>query len=731
MSVTGEQMNNLKFRHWFSVILVVLVLVSCATPTKIQPTSTPPETNPFDTAALGNGAVSLGGYQTEFVNPPKDYTLSYDGDPIEVSYKLKGENQDNEVGLMFFLDGVAQPHTILSTSQQDGVTPVGQTVSMSKYRLSADKTVEFTVSINPVTGKVGDSLGLFGVFLFEPSYMPESEKGNFGVYHNANFFLPLTIKMNQDADQQAEDYAVPIETQLIPPALTGFQSDSGNPSGRIQQPSFLLHTGDDYYANYPITAINGQAEMTLTGYGGPEASYRVIVFINNQPAAIDGHESFLLTTQYDKVSTYHFSVDVHDLGRMNSIYAIVNPTGQDYLKEDVYGAKTRSVLLINDLAPASEPTLLETPLSNKTPTTSIQATETPTLEVEVTNAAIPGGDRDLSYLIAENDLTDQNGTYGNGDFFLIHNNQLLFWFGNAGLIDLSSDKTVAIQELPKEHLSEKIELTSDGIAFFWKDSPENCQQTDWACQDAPVMLNVYDSRLNLTDTLNTTEAFGLPSRLQSENDCAISEDGHKVVCINQQLKQFAFFNLQTGSQEPAFDYSAIDPANDMVPNAVKFAGNDRYLAFTGANYENFGFGIIDLLENELVDYTLWDSVSDDILVTNEAIYFHEELKSLTISNTGKLFKYAFADMQKKEIQLDDREESKYIAVSANGKYIATARNSNSGESSRVTIKLYDAQNMTVLREINLNAFVSTLSIDEEDRLLFVQYGTLHLAQYSF
>jgi WD40 repeat protein len=393
------------------------------------------------------------------------------------------------------------------------------------------------------------------------------------------------------------------------------------------------------------------------------------------------------------------------------------------------------VICLSLAACASTPTATEPvpTLPDTSPSGPTDAPEAqPVSTAEPTDDKIPGGDKDLSYLIAENDLTDQNGTYGNGHFFLTHENQPLFWFGKAGLFDLSAGKAVAIIELPKEHFLEKIELTNEGIAFFWKDSPENCQQQeDWTCENAPVMLNVYDSRLNLVNTLNTTEAFGLTARLHDPSSCALSEDGHKVVCINDGLRQFVFFNLQTRALEPTFDFSKIHPADTFGISVVKFAGNDRYLAFVGNDYDDIGFGIIDLSNNTLVDYTLWAPVSDDILVTNEAIYFHEQLKSLFIPRTGKVFRYAFDAMQKQEIQLTDSEESMYIAVSANGKYLATARNSG-GDS--VTIKVYDCQNMAVLREITLNTFVNTLAIDEADRLLFIRLPGSdfpHLAQYSF
>jgi hypothetical protein len=65
---------------------------------------------------------------------------------------------------------------------------------------------------------------------------------------------------------------------------------------------------------------------------------------------IEGNESFLIQTYYDQVSTYTFTLDISGYDRMNSLYAIVVPVGESYKNNDIYCMKTRTYLLINDLA---------------------------------------------------------------------------------------------------------------------------------------------------------------------------------------------------------------------------------------------------------------------------------------------------------------------------------------------------------------------------------------------
>jgi hypothetical protein len=278
-------------------------------------------------------------------------TFTYTGDPITLSFFYQGTGSDTEVGLMFFLDGIVQPYQIIETSHPDETSVTNQDVYLSKFQLSSDIRIEFTVSITPVTGLVGDEFGLFPVTLFEPSFLPASEEGNFGIYHQGSFYLPITIQMGTDGSRQTADHVVDPDLAPIPDRL--FEHDDRlDSSGRISQPVFALYAGEFLGWGEPAsqTTENGKIDLHLSGYGGVEVLYRVTIFVNHQPVMIEGNESFLIQTHYDQVSTYTFTLDISEYDRLNSLYAIVVPVGESYKNNDIYSQKTRTTLLINDLA---------------------------------------------------------------------------------------------------------------------------------------------------------------------------------------------------------------------------------------------------------------------------------------------------------------------------------------------------------------------------------------------
>ena len=317
-----------------------------------EQTPTLPETNPFEQPDSGEGG-RIGGYGKGFLDPPKDFTFTYDGEPIQLSCYIHGSGSDTEVGLMLFLDGVPQPYQIIKTSQQEDAPETGQEVLMSKHRVSSDGRIEFTVSFTPVTGSAGDELGLVEVTLWEPSFVPKTENERFGLYQSAGFNTPLTVLMKTDAPQQAEDYAAEVVTEPIPPSEKK-EINELNPSGRTS-PQFNLYTGEFNWATAALFTKNGKIDLALSGWGGIEADYRVTVFVNHQPVSIAGHPNFLLRTHYDQISTYKFTLDVHDYDRLNTLYAVVVPIGQSSKNLEINPWKSTSVLLINDAAAVITP----------------------------------------------------------------------------------------------------------------------------------------------------------------------------------------------------------------------------------------------------------------------------------------------------------------------------------------------------------------------------------------
>lgn len=693
---------------WQGPILIFLILAACSPlPTIDEQLQPLPETNPFEQSD-SDGGVRLGGYGAGLVDidPLQGETLLYSGEPIQISYFLQGTGSETEIGLMLFLDGVLQPHQIVKTNQQGDAPPPAQEMLMSKHRVSGNGRVEFTVAFTPVTGAAGDELGLNAVFLFEPSFFPGTENQTFGVYHDGRFQIPLSVIMNTSAHQQAEYYAGDVETTPIPQSEKN--SDELNPSGRISQPHFLFYAGDSYYPN-KLIANNGQIELTASIYGGIQAAYRVTVFINNQPIKIAGHPHFIIATHYDQVSTYRFTLDVHDYGRLNSLYAVMVPVGQSYKDNDIYGVKTSSILLLNDVAGADGPSK-ESPLSTSG---AIEATA-------------PLADADLTDLLTGNKIFPQ---YSKLIARYETDNRLLVWSDTAALFDLGSKALLRKKELVNRLSNQEVIFAENIVGVFTKD-PD--------CLECSTRLERYDSEFTLIDSVDLSQLLALEAHLLSPSQCALSQSGQKIACLKAETGQVLIYNFQSQEQMTAFDFSTSNRMDFRGMSRLAFAGNDSYLAFVAQESSGCGFGILDLEKGQLVDYKKWGSIHEtDIQTTKNAVYFHEQWKGPGFPPSGKIFKFDLDILQMQEIQLADKEESQYVTISPTGKYIATVVNTAPPGAAYTagSIKIYDAQTMTLARQIDLERGFPDLAFDETNRSLFawfwVDENIIKLIRYVF
>ena len=699
-------MNTWTKRKWRGLFLIFLILAACSpSPTLDEQLPPLPGTNPFEQAD-SDGGVRLGGYGAGLVDvdPLQGEPLLYSGEPIQLSYFLQGTGSETEVGLMLFLDGVPQPHQIVKTNQQNDAPPPDQEMVMSKHRVSGDGRVEFTVAFTPVTGAAGDELGLNAVFLFEPSFSPKTENQTFGIYHDGRFQIPLRVIMNTSVPQQAEYYICDVETTPIPQSEK--KSDELNPSGRISQPHFLFYAGDFYYPN-KLIAKNGQIDLTASIYGGIEAAYRVTVFVNHQPIQIAGHPHFIIATRYDQISTCRFTLDIHDYGRLNSLYAVMVPAGQSYKDNDIYGVKTSSILLLNDVAGTAVPSQ-EIPLSTGVGPTA------------------PIADADLTDLLVENKIFPQYSK------LLIRSetdNKLLIWSDAAALFDLGSKSLLRKKELVTSLSHQEVIFAENMIGVFTKD-PD--------CLECSTYLERYDGEFTLIDSVDLSQLLALKARLLSPSQCALSQSGQKIACLNAETNQVLIYNFQSQKQMPAFDFSTSSRMDFRGMSGLTFAGNDRYLAFVAQESSGCGFGILDLEREQLVDYKKWDSIHEtDIQTTKNAVYFHEQWKGPAYPPAGKIFKFDLAMLQMQEIQLADKEESQYVTISPTGKYIATVVNTAPPGAAYTagSIKVYDAQTMTLIRQIDLERGFPDLAFDETNRSLFawfwVDENIIKLIRYVF
>lgn len=288
-----------------------------------------------DSSAMEVGSFSYGW-------PDERDVFPYSGEPLEIPFMLKGTLESSqEVGLLLFVDGIAQPYSAVLA---DG-TELTDTY-MQTFQLEQDVENIFNLVFQPVTGKAGDNLSIQAVTILRPSYLPEgAENPNYGFYHSVNITIPLQIAFEKDAPADGRKTAAnSYEIVDIPKSITDSDEYFGLENGRDTNTCLSVVSAEDENKDL-ICSKNGTVTFKVRLYGGPEANQNITVFVNHQPVQIDGADYLAVRTQKDKMVEATITLDASVFGESNTIYALASSTGRDSgLTETV---KSPSILFIN------------------------------------------------------------------------------------------------------------------------------------------------------------------------------------------------------------------------------------------------------------------------------------------------------------------------------------------------------------------------------------------------
>ncbi|HJC90746.1 hypothetical protein H6B07_12655 [Mediterraneibacter glycyrrhizinilyticus] len=275
------------------------------------------------------GSIGFG-----YVDPPQNGYV-YDGTELEVPYYIEntgGENEQNaEVGLLFFVDGEAQPY---STNEDGKETDESY---MHKFSIAPGDRLDFDAAFTPVSGKEGEEIGLIPAIIWNPDYIPEDlDSARFGNCYSLSANVPLTITMQADGSGIHTPSSKEAEITDIPEDIILSLEDTyseGAYDFLDDSVGFEIETENDKSV---LEAENGKVNVTLNLYGGKQVTDKITLFIGNQPVQIEDGDYTVIHTQKDKMCQVKAQIDVKALKEPAVMYAVAMTSGDDYITQDIY-----------------------------------------------------------------------------------------------------------------------------------------------------------------------------------------------------------------------------------------------------------------------------------------------------------------------------------------------------------------------------------------------------------
>lgn len=288
-----------------------------------------------DTVSQSSGMIGYG-FQND---SPDQYT--YRGKAVEIPYYIENMGETGEenanVGLLLFVDGEVQPFFV------DGKEAV-----MHKFSISPGERKELKLKFFPVSGEKGEKIGIIPATIWNPDYVPESEERPiFGNCLKLGTNIPLTIQMKEDGKKENKCAVTNARMIDIPEEILAENEISfgeGDYDSLDSSVGFTIEPTKE--KTNLLKAENGKADITMNLYGGKQVTDKITVFVNNKPVKIDDGDYVKVKTKKGKMWKIKFSLDVSEYDRLNTIYAVVMTSGEDYKVSDIY--QSNILLLTTD-----------------------------------------------------------------------------------------------------------------------------------------------------------------------------------------------------------------------------------------------------------------------------------------------------------------------------------------------------------------------------------------------
>lgn len=279
--------------------------------------------------------------------------FEYDGEPIRIPYYVEGwaEGIVSELGWLMFIDGIPQP-THLETLEGDIFR---ESAYMHHFDLAYREREEFYVVFTPISGEIGESIGLIAGAMLKPNFMPLNIADPiFFPFHNIITTFPYEVEINS---QTKGSFVADIDVELKSIPQNILADEQHRMEGGVDFEQWLaawsrigmIPTGTEIQLNYEgvIRAEDGEINLSLFVYGGEEIRSRITFFVNHQPVQINGGADFIeVQIQDGQMALIDVELSLADLEDFNAIYAMMMATGADYHAQDIF--KVRTLLLVNE-----------------------------------------------------------------------------------------------------------------------------------------------------------------------------------------------------------------------------------------------------------------------------------------------------------------------------------------------------------------------------------------------
>ncbi len=599
-------------------------------------------------------AISLGTFSFGIVSENNEKQVyEYDGNELHIPFQVTGLDKElsSDFGLMVFVDGILQPYKTLKMNGEETKEQY-----MHQFNLKNEEKHEFDIVFTPVTGEKGERVGVVFATILKPDFIPQDEQRvNYGIYHSLSANLAQEIHYQCEPTIKKEllknsNYTVGDIPQEVIAKLANFRTDDDYNTLDSNFVTELSSLDKGAGTIEMIRANNGKVKLEFRIYGGQEATYRTTFFIDHKPVRVEGADYLETKTAKGKMCSAELELDIGSLNRLSTLYAITNPAGKDYMAVSIFPIKTRSALLINDIAINEDSS--QTGVDDDENMTATDSTD------KVSVAEEP-----------DDDVLWRYASYDYEKNCLILNDQKT----NTVIKEIPFEKNSYAQAIYQSYKGYIVQVNySDTPVIVEKDAYGSF--IDFPKEYYQCVLRVYDEDLNLKKEINAGPE--LPKDLWGPIfHATVSQDGEKFAWAFS--KKLYICDVSSGKIEKILDESD----NKVGFSRVRFTKDNKSIVFTGGSLQagenNCVFGLIGLEDKKVSLHVEKKYDSRSISVTDRYACLCDNEMPFGGASSGRV---PVLDLETKEaftIKVGKPESANAI-ISEDEKYLLTVQKIASG-----------------------------------------------------
>lgn|GEM_PF-725824 len=672
----------------YILLIICLVFTGCNQPSEYTyTTATDKLTEDISTHSGGDtiadsflndsGPTSLGMFSFGIVSESDEKQVyEYNGGELHIPFKVEGldEKVSSDFGLLVFVDGIPQPYKMLKKNGD-----VTEEQYMHKFYLKYEEKQEFDIVFTPVAGEKGEKVGVVFATILKPDFMPQNEqRANYGFYHSLSANMPQEIYFRREPPNKREllknsNYRVEEIPQEVMDKLANFETKDDYNTLDSNFVTELLSQND---GTEVVKANNGKLKLEFRIYGGREATYRTVFFIDHKPVRVAGADYLETKTTKGKMCSVELELDTGSLNKLSTLYSITNPAGKDYMAVSIFPIKTRSFLIVNGKGNDER----------KQAGTVTDQNEPAIDGTGETSAA---------------DSTDNNAIPGRSASFDYETNSLL-------LTDYETNELIKKIVFENNSYAQKIHKYDKGyiVQVAYADAPVKTEKDAYGSFIIfPEIINrcilrVYDENLNLKKEIDV--GLELPSDFWGPlPQSAVSEDGAKVIWAFDKLY---VCDIASGKIENVFD----DDGSEVSFSQVCLTRDNKNIIFTGSSIQteegDCVFGLIGLNDKKITSHIEKQYHSNSIQVTAGYACIRDTEMPFVGTSGGKVPILNLQTGEAFTIKVGG-SESAHARVSEDGEYLITLQEIASGN---YRIRQYRLSTGELLNEKSINPDVGDL-----------------------